>query len=1301
MAMLMVTVSANAWKFTLNNPADSEVESLTGISLGFPGGGWLFEYAAVECKITDGNGNEISVFLANSNPDEVTPDYRFQEITEPGTYTLTIPAGSFHLNDNWSEGEACEAQTFTWTIKGSDDQGGGTQGGGTQGGGEQGGGEQGGGTTVEPWTFASVTPVEGVVESLGTFKFAYPALFSNWQTAGAGIANGGIEGTLTLPDGTTKNIKTMEDFDQENGELHLETMTAPGTYTITFAAGAAQSNGGVANAEMTYTWTIAGSTPAGPDYTVSYDKANGIVKLTWPEGTVIAAADVLTGMMHPQIPGYETYISGGNWNSPNVIEVYASLADGDWTINFPAGDFTINGTPNAAISETFTVGGTQGGGETFEGEKSHEQIFKAGETTVTKNNIVLESDGVKITTVDGEFDLGGTITTIPFGYNTYDEKELDWNNKCKFVITSKKDAISKVIFVPTASSKKAIAYASADKGAYENGVWEGKLAAGETLTLTASDGIQIKDIYVCYNGDEFDPTSIVEEKGTITIQYPTENQLIAKQVDGGKFCTFTTNKEYAYVTIQVVNSNPVYDNLDGFPVRMVDNMGENSDNLHVGENTIYAATPASGSAGKGDDWYWFKGDSYTMIVKGYINPWDNEYDAMAEVHFVGNGKEHVAESTTKLINVTPASGSQIAMVNGVVTLEFDGPVSSVTAITPGGMSDPTINHTATAKAGSDNKVWEINLGDRSGQASADTDGNPILEVDVTAAAADGIILLSDTRADRGLELKYELVAGAGPAPVVTIGDPTWSVAEGAEIEASTKSINIKFPQVENLYATHTLEVSGTIADKQMHISTVNGTGTVASGADINVTLAEDVAYNLQIGTITIKDGETVVYSTEQANFQLNFATKAAQGGNDTEIEVTGDKNCATFTFVNESDVAPSWNANAPITVNGTASDRFDMSPTEWNEIVFSPAQPLEDGKYDVVFTAGSLMINSQNENATDIKVTFYVVDGNITMTAPQPQLPTSVIIYEEGVDTHTHNTELNFSKYDVTLTSETTGSSFVVNNFKPGTNTGHLRLFEYNTLKFAAERDIVKIEFVPASQSAKWGAKSVSTGSFADNVWTGKSKTIDLVLKGTNMDVLKIIVTLAGAPEKVKATMSIGAAKWGTFVAPFEVTIPAGVTAYKVTGRNEGVLELEEVATTIPANTPVVVYSESTVNKEFEDVAVDGTPEAGKLVGVYAETPVAEGTYVLQNHDGVVGFYKVGPNSNNTVKANRCYLVDSSASAPAFFFTEEDATAINGINADVLGAEGIYNANGVRVNTLQKGLNIIKTANGTKKVMIK
>ena len=191
------------------------------------------------------------------------------------------------------------------------------------------------------------------------------------------------------------------------------------------------------------------------------------------------------------------------------------------------------------------------------------------------------------------------------------------------------------------------------------------------------------------------------------------------------------------------------------------------------------------------------------------------------------------------------------------------------------------------------------------------------------------------------------------------------------------------------------------------------------------------------------------------------------------------------------------------------------------------------------------------------------------------------------------------------------------------------------------------------------------------------------------------------------ADMVVTAAKYGTFVAPFDVkAIPEGVTASKVVGSDaNGVLVLEAVET-IPAHTPVVIQSDEQVNKtltgyarSYNEIAV---VTEGLLNGVYTPTQAPVGSYVLQNHSGKIGFFVVGSTTIPVVAKNRCYLIDSTVSkAPAFFFTEDDATAINGINAEIINAEGIYNVNGVRMNSLQKGLNIIKTANGTKKVMIK
>ena len=75
-------------------------------------------------------------------------------------------------------------------------------------------------------------------------------------------------------------------------------------------------------------------------------------------------------------------------------------------------------------------------------------------------------------------------------------------------------------------------------------------------------------------------------------------------------------------------------------------------------------------------------------------------------------------------------------------------------------------------------------------------------------------------------------------------------------------------------------------------------------------------------------------------------------------------------------------------------------------------------------------------------------------------------------------------------------------------------------------------------------------------------------------------VVIKRAPV-VEVTMSISDAQYSTFIAPFDVEIPEGVTASKITGVEGNVLTEETVEGTIPANTPVVLYSEDPVSQTF------------------------------------------------------------------------------------------------------------------------
>lgn len=251
-------------------------------------------------------------------------------------------------------------------------------------------------------------------------------------------------------------------------------------------------------------------------------------------------------------------------------------------------------------------------------------------------------------------------------------------------------------------------------------------------------------------------------------------------------------------------------------------------------------------------------------------------------------------------------------------------------------------------------------------------------------------------------------------------------------------------------------------------------------------------------------------------------------------------------------------------------------------------------------------------------------------------------------------------------------------------------------------------------------ATSVGTGDEGDDKWQQMS-VITKVTDG-NLQIVASSNSPAGVDHtttwanfddfslsylgNASASMSVNAAaKYGTFCAPFAVTVPSGVEASTATlNENGSTIDLTPVGETIPANTPVILYAESGLSATtLYGAAVNGTPTVGALTGVYTNTPAENGWYVLQNNDNKVGFYKVDTEkATPTVGANRCYLTTGNSNARAFYLGEEEETAVATIEALTTGTSEIYDINGIRTNRLQKGINVVKLANGkTQKVIVK
>lgn len=203
----------------------------------------------------------------------------------------------------------------------------------------------------------------------------------------------------------------------------------------------------------------------------------------------------------------------------------------------------------------------------------------------------------------------------------------------------------------------------------------------------------------------------------------------------------------------------------------------------------------------------------------------------------------------------------------------------------------------------------------------------------------------------------------------------------------------------------------------------------------------------------------------------------------------------------------------------------------------------------------------------------------------------------------------------------------------------------------------------------------------------------------TNADRSDLTLSVA---EQATATMSIKADKWGTFIAPFDVTIPENVKAYTVTGvtaENEiNYMVKEEVTITIPANTPVVLK-----NNTGADVSEDfngwGTaPAVNKTVGLLTghydrDYDIPASSYVLQTQGGVQAFYQVESIMSGKGVANRCYLTlpaNNANKRNALFFDKEEGTTGLEAPAATSTDDGIlYNVAGQQVNASYKGL-IIK-----------
>lgn len=212
-----------------------------------------------------------------------------------------------------------------------------------------------------------------------------------------------------------------------------------------------------------------------------------------------------------------------------------------------------------------------------------------------------------------------------------------------------------------------------------------------------------------------------------------------------------------------------------------------------------------------------------------------------------------------------------------------------------------------------------------------------------------------------------------------------------------------------------------------------------------------------------------------------------------------------------------------------------------------------------------------------------------------------------------------------------------------------------------------------------------TTGRFSGNSYAGTLSNGD----SYSTDIyFEEVPTSEFAGQTVNFAASTDSKNYATLNLPYASKLPEGVTAYKADVEEGSTVNLTEYKTAgnvLPANTPVLLTATTDGEKTFAPAtyaAAEGTGFKGTLG---ATTVAANNTYILSKKNGKVNFFALDE-TNNTIKANKAYLVVSGGAAQALNFNFGNTTgiqnaAVEGVNANA----PLFDLSGRRVVKAVKG----------------
>lgn len=592
---------------------------------------------------------------------------------------------------------------------------------------------------------------------------------------------------------------------------------------------------------------------------------------------------------------------------------------------------------------------------------------------------------------------------------------------------------------------------------------------------------------------------------------------------------------------------------------------------------------------------------------------------------------------------------------------------------------------------------------------------------------------------------------AGAAATVNISGGSYQ-----EVFVNSDSSNEAKITIENGATVAELAVCASyMADGSTNIPTI-----VVDNSTVT-TLCTEVGNPIPADEVTVTNGGSITNmpATEVAKIlngksttafpSLSAAFAAATDGqtvtlvaNTTESVINENTNAVTLNLNGYTVTAPEnatstiRNNGGTLTITGTGSvinnnNKVDKGICVWartGSIVIERGTFTNCSNYEATVYVGT---TSANLGGTQPTVTINggtfrnTADGKYAYNADL--LPLTLNIYNEIADTYQaivvnggtfYGNDPAFGDDSQLNNVGTNNSNFVSADYHAEKNADGV--YEIESGAYVAQSDYHKYITLDAAIEAATGATTIY---LLDDAETTKETLPATVTINANDKVLTMpkFSAIDGEPlafpnitgtetytvkEAIYVRTNIASTQWGTVCLPFTLTSGTQIQYYNAGSITESVLNITE-AESVAANTPVIFNKGTTADLEIREtnatVSLANAPVAnGMLIGTFTDTTVPTGNTYFVNGDQ---FHKVQVSLK--VPAFRAYINVGGGSAKSNVLnlnvvdsgaTGIEADMINGLSA----INGIYDLDGRQLSAPQKGINIMKLANGkTTKMIVK